>query len=32
MNTSDGIKSWGLFFLWEEGKTPLQFVGVSSPI
>jgi len=24
-STSDGIKSWKLFFLWEEGKTPLQF-------
>ena len=25
-STSDGIKSWKLFFLWEDGKVPMQFV------
>ena len=31
-STSDGIKSWRMFLLWEEGKAPLPFVGVSSLI
>jgi hypothetical protein len=31
-STSDDIKSWRLFFLREEGKARLQYVGVSSLI